>query len=89
MCTFTFHVPFYIPLIHQTVRCTFETVLPGKVLTVFVQPDDWTGDEEKRPMKKINVTVEHFLDATSVRGTAAMRSTENNCKRLLSDFHVI
>jgi len=62
----------------QTVRCTFETVLPGKVLTVFVQPDDWTGDEEKRPMKKINVTVEHFLDSEAVRGTAAMRSTDNN-----------
>ena len=57
-------------------------MLPGKVLTVFVQPDDWTGDEEKRPMKKINVTVEHFLDTISVRGPAAMRSTDNNCKRL-------
>jgi hypothetical protein len=58
-------------------------VLPGKVLTVFVQPDDWTGDEKKRPMKKLNVTVENFLDAVSVRGPAAMRSTEDNCKGYL------
>ena len=58
--------------------------MPGKVLTVYVQPDDWTGDEAKRPIKKINVTVENFLDSEFVRGTAAMRSTENNC--LLSDL---
>ena len=35
-------------------------------------------------MKKINVTVEHFLDSVSVRGPAAMRSTDDNCK--ISDF---
>ncbi|KAF8809570.1 Pet127-domain-containing protein [Phlegmacium glaucopus] len=62
----------------QSVRCTFETVMPGRVLTVFVQPDDWTGDEQQWPIKKLNVTVEHFLDSVPTRGTTAMRSTNND-----------
>jgi len=61
----------------QSVRCTFETLLPGKVLTVFVQPDEWTGDERQWPMKKLNVTVENFVDSVSVRAATAMRSTES------------
>jgi len=60
--------------------------MPLKVLSVFVQPDNWTGDEQQRPMKKLNVTLEHFLGSELVRGNAAMRSTENNCKRCLSDL---
>ena len=67
----------------QSVRCTFETVMPGKVLTVFVQPDDWTGDEEQWPMKKLNVTVEHFLDSIPTRGAIGMRSPDNDCKKRL------
>jgi hypothetical protein len=55
-------------------------MMPRRVLTVFVQPDDWTGDELQRPIKKLNVTLEHFLNSEPVRATAAMRSTENNCK---------
>jgi len=62
----------------QSVRCTFETVMPGRVLTVFVQPNDWTGDEEQRPFKKLNVTVEHFLDSIPTRGAMGMRSPDNN-----------
>ena len=62
--------------------------MPGRVLNVFVQPDDWTGDEEQWPTKKLNVTVEHFLDSVSTRGTVAMRSLKNDCKRCLF-IHVI
>lgn len=57
--------------------------MPGKVLTVFVQPEDWTGDEEERPIKKLNVTLEHFLDSTPTRGAIGMRSPDTNCKRCL------
>jgi len=62
----------------KSVRCTFETMLPGKTLTVFVQPDEWTGDEEQWPIKKINVSVEHFLDSGPTRGTTAMRSIDDD-----------
>lgn len=65
--------------------------MPGKTLTVFVQPDDWTGDEEQWPIKKLNVTVEHLVDSVATRGTTAMRSTENDCKRLVlsGDMHLM
>jgi hypothetical protein len=75
-------------IICQSVRCTFETMMPGKVLTVFVQPDDWTGDEEQWPIKKLNVTVEHFLDSVATRGTSAMRSMDNDCKTCAVYFDV-
>jgi hypothetical protein len=60
-------------------------MFPNKVMTVFVQPDDWTGDEQQWPMKKLNVTVEHFLDSECARGATAMKSTDKKCKRCLSD----
>lgn len=65
--------------------------MPGKTLTVFVQPDDWTGDEEQWPIKKLNVTVEHLVDSVATRGTTAMRSTKNDCKRLVlsGDMHLM
>lgn len=70
----------------QSIRCTFETLMPGKALTVFVQPDDWTGDEQQWPVKKLSVTVEHFLDSVPTRGTTAMRSSNNDCKRCLPNI---
>ncbi|KAF8158335.1 mitochondrial protein Pet127-domain-containing protein [Crassisporium funariophilum] len=61
----------------QSVKCTFETMKPGNHLSVFVQPEEWVGNECLRPLKKLDVSVQHFLDGASVRASDAMRSTSN------------
>ncbi|KAF4617875.1 hypothetical protein D9613_006069 [Agrocybe pediades] len=60
----------------QSVICGFETRLPGKILDIFVQPAEWVGDEEQRPLKKLAVTLEHKLDGEPTRAANAMRATD-------------
>ncbi|KDR82737.1 hypothetical protein GALMADRAFT_845001 [Galerina marginata CBS 339.88] len=64
----------------QSVICGFETRLPGKVLDVFVQPADWTGDEDQRPIMKLAVTLDHELNGTVVRASTALKSTNEEWK---------
>jgi len=54
--------------------------LPGKVLDIFVQPADWDGDEEQRPLQKLAVTIEHKLDGEPTRAANAMRAIDEKCK---------
>ncbi|KAJ3515386.1 hypothetical protein NLJ89_g1789 [Agrocybe chaxingu] len=58
----------------QSVLCSFETKLPGKVLDVFVQPMEWDGPEETRPISKLCVKLDHRLDNELVKASVAMRA---------------
>ncbi|KAF8908913.1 mitochondrial protein Pet127-domain-containing protein [Gymnopilus junonius] len=62
----------------QSVLCGFETRMPGKVLDVFVQPAEWEGEEEERPIVKLAVTLEHELNGTPVKASSAMRAMPND-----------
>jgi len=55
--------------------------MPGKVLDVFVQPAEWTGDEDERPIVKLAVTLDHELNGVPVRASSAMRAMPSDeCK---------
>jgi len=50
--------------------------MPGKVLEVYVQPENWKGDLDERPIQKLVVTCEHEVAGQPVKAYAAMRQPD-------------
>lgn len=57
-----------------------ETAALGKYLDVFVQPGEWSGDENDKPMKQLRVVAEHKLDDATASPDAALMSTTQECR---------
>ncbi|KAH9480468.1 mRNA degradation protein, mitochondrial [Psilocybe cubensis] len=59
----------------QSLQCVVETPQPGKLLGIYIQPAEWSGEGEK-PIKKLHVTVEHKLNGVPARPNAALGAIE-------------
>lgn len=53
--------------------------MPGKVLEVFVQPEEWNGPKEEVPIKKLVVTLDHQSGGLPTRAATAMTQPDH-CK---------
>ncbi|PPR00204.1 hypothetical protein CVT24_004907 [Panaeolus cyanescens] len=62
----------------ESVKVSFETRVPGTVLRVYVQPEQWDKNLGPTPIESLNVRVRHFLDGEEVRASAALRSVEED-----------
>ncbi|TFK40597.1 mitochondrial protein Pet127-domain-containing protein [Crucibulum laeve] len=59
----------------QTVQCTFETQERSRKLNIWVEPEQWEGAAEDRPIKQLEVTVTNYLGQEPVTGNEAVSST--------------
>ncbi|KAF8073820.1 RNA processing-related protein, mitochondrial RNA degradation [Lyophyllum atratum] len=60
----------------QSVKCTFEKLEAKDVLNVWVQPLEWDGEDEDRPIRQLEVKVSNYLDQDPVRGSTAVSSVD-------------
>ncbi|GLB38468.1 putative mitochondrial protein Pet127 [Lyophyllum shimeji] len=60
----------------QSVKCTFEKLEGRDALNVWVQPLEWAGEEEDRPIRQLEVKVSNYLGQDPVRGWTAVASVE-------------
>ncbi|KAJ7134543.1 mitochondrial protein Pet127-domain-containing protein [Mycena epipterygia] len=61
---------------NQSVKCTFECEEGSKELNVWVQPAEWSSDEETEPpMKQLAIRAQSFLSDSPVNGARAINSS--------------
>ncbi|KAG5651235.1 hypothetical protein H0H81_009354 [Sphagnurus paluster] len=60
----------------QSVKATFEKLEGKDVMNVWVQPVEWDGDLEARPIRQLEVKASNFLGQDPVRGSTAVSAVD-------------
>ncbi|KAG5648278.1 hypothetical protein DXG03_004848 [Asterophora parasitica] len=58
----------------ETVKATFEKLEGKDVMNVWVQPVEWDGAAEDRPIRQLEVKISNYLSEDPVRGSTAVSS---------------